>query len=102
MSAPAMVREALRLLNEGLPATAQFCAYDAGTSAGEALAPSAACPFDSQVFPALAAAWERGRSQTIAFQAGRVRRQTGRRLARLSLPVGGTTHAAHTHPEDSA
>ncbi|KAA5603783.1 hypothetical protein F1188_19180 [Roseospira marina] len=100
MTAPAMVREALRLLNEGWPATAQFCAYDAGTRAGEALAPSAACPFDDQVFPALAAAWERGRSQTIAFQAGLRRSRDGAARPRLILRHAGGTHAAHAHPED--
>ncbi|KAA5604041.1 hypothetical protein F1188_17775 [Roseospira marina] len=100
MTAPAMVREAVRLFNEGWPATAQFCAYDAGTSAGEALAPRAACPFDSQVFPALAAAWERGRSQTIAFQAGQSRRIDGAPRPRLTLRHVGGTHAAHAHPED--
>jgi len=101
-----MVRDALSLMDEGKPGTAQFCAYDAGTSAGMTSQPPEACPFDSAKHPDLADAWERGRSQTIAFQAGRARRSAARRLARSTPPrtltvryVGGT-HAAHAHPED--
>lgn len=103
MTARQMVRDALTLRGQGHTGTAEFCAYDAGTSAGEARQPAETCPFDPDTHPDLAAAWQRGRTQAMDFQAGRTRRAMARRLAHRTPPIRytGGTHAAYSHPEDA-
>lgn len=55
----------------GLTVSAHMGAYITGSDA--AVCGIDTCPFDATTVPGLVAQWERGRSETLAFQAGRRR-----------------------------